>query len=186
MNTSEVSICSIGAELSFEMLLRQLKICPLSEKLFQIYGNSFISRNFPSFSSRCFKRFEKDEFQLAVWNLYEEQSSIILKTKLFPAGFNPCWLGNDDLYFTQNGESKIQNILWIWSFGWLSLLIMTIHQHLKGYLSFSTKLWQKIFEKHLLIPGNYDLAREVFSGHQYICTAMMVKNSRKKNERKKD
>ena len=55
----------------------------LSEKIVPKYGNSFISRTVPSFSSQDVK---KSEFQISVVarNLNEEQRSIILLTTNFP------------------------------------------------------------------------------------------------------
>ena len=122
MNTNKVSACSRKVLLSFEMLLGQFKVCLMSEKTVKKRKIHYVIELFPHFPLDISGRYENDEFQicLGAQNLNEEQKKIILKTKNFPQTtsnpllrrvFTKCSIEKDGDYFTQNEESRIQNVL---------------------------------------------------------------------------
>ena len=92
------------AQLSFEMLLGQFKLCQMSGTTISKYGNSFISRTISSLSSR-FARLAKSEFQICfgALNLDKEQRLIMLQTKnIQHLSFHKSVTTNGGVYLTTN------------------------------------------------------------------------------------
>ena len=63
MKTNNISACMRKAQLSFEMLLGQCKVCLPTEKTVPKYGNSFISQTAPCrFPVDALEAVKKTEF----------------------------------------------------------------------------------------------------------------------------